>query len=382
MEEYIEFDKVVKADSTTNAALVPLRANPDDEWVVIPRQTGFDEMHEVLSVRNTLPAAQNVVRASTLLNGVVDGATYGAVLTATLAPAASSLATMVGITLPPILVFALATGGVIMLYNLTTAALTSKEQRAIVERLLSEQAQDLADVLERVPKDSVCFFMNSIEQSNPEVIAKIIRLTLQLTHLNDPAESALIQKIFTAIAQAANINTDDPTKRRTYTALCDYLIEKNPKFEVGYRQLIARLYSFINPGRSLQNSDGIIPVKSKTGDQSTFFKTAAPKLQSTQNSALAVTRHPVITHGALVAVGVDCVLGEQAKKSQASHEEAKSELTHKVRLLDVLCDITLEKEAFEAHQSPLLALMDESDPLLTNNDLDLPTASFRNSNNN
>lgn len=379
MEQYIEFDTVVKDDSTNNGALVALSTTLDDEWVIIPRQTGFDEMHEVLSVRNTLPAAQNVVRASALLNGVVEGATYGAILTATLAPAATSLATIVGVTLPPMLVFVLATGGIIMAYNLTTAALSSKEQRATVERLLSEQARDLADVLERVPEESICFFMNSISQSNAEVIAKIIRLTTQLTHLTEPAESRLIQKIFTAITQAANINTDDPTKRRTYTALCDYLVEKNPKFEAGYKQMIEHFYSFINPGKSLRKTDDIIPVKNSTGGQSAFFRTAAPKLQSAQNSALAVTRHPAITHGALVAVGVDCVLGEQAKKSQASHEEAKDELTHKIRLLDVLCDITQEKAALAT--TAVLELPEvETDSLLSANDLDLPSAGFRNNN--
>ncbi len=66
---------------------------------------------------------------------------------------------------------------------MSNATFASKEQCLLTEKILSEQAQDLQDVLDNIPKESINFFMNTPEKNNTEFLTKIINLTIQMTHL-------------------------------------------------------------------------------------------------------------------------------------------------------------------------------------------------------
>lgn len=291
-------------------------------------------------------ANKRAMRVSGYLNGVVDGVIGGSMLTGTLSWVVIPLATSATVTLPPIAFFALATSGIIATYNIisTSSSLTEKEfkQKTLIEHLEARctALEEGADLEHSV------YIKNALQQTNAELVVKIIQLARQLNSVDQSIDLDLLDEILETLAKATQYTGDETRYPKFLPHILNYLNDCNPEKRTMNAFIIERFYQEFSGRSTLPNYPTRNIESNINGYISGFFqrvKRAAPKLQTAQANTMLVTRNPAIAAPFLVSVGVDHILGEQAIKHEASLESAQKELEDKIDLINLMTRMIQEK---------------------------------------
>jgi hypothetical protein len=340
----------------------------DDEWVLIEPGYSFsinslEGTDEFTRLKSASDTSKHMLRVAGIVNGFVDGVISGSMLASTLSWVVVPLAASASLSLPPLAVFALATSGVIAAYNVISTAGNLRVQELEKNATLKGLQAKGGEMSEETNKEMIVYINNALTQNNSELIVKIIQYTRQLKKLKDPIDADLLDSILETLAKAVNFTGDERHHRKLFKAVFSYLVAKDEKKSEYYSILIKGFYQELSGYERVLGDVSTKKTESYNGGVMVGFfssvKAAAPRLQSAQSNAMAVSPNLVFSAPVLVSTGAGFVLGEQAKKHEQSYEEAKIEIENKVALINILTRIIQEKNELVTVPAPDRAIAEE-----------------------